>query len=319
MIARYFTTSALFWSHASDWLTFGLEVVCCLHRNCFPNPHRNLKLHTCVFEPNHCKLMRCMVSLIKSSWLRNSLFCIFLDHRLRMQWRDWKVNAHLNINWFRKNERKIKQNHFVNKAIQKQTRLDGEKNCIMMNALRLSLLFFWLFLFLKSASCWQKNKASKKTKARKQTILMITWRINDLFIIWNQPRWSIFLLSMFEWVFSLFAIIFWWTCFDPKEKKWETRWRIFFSLCHDTNCTESEFINLKLKKLENIFRLFLAVLAWRVFLLSLNEKYCQKTKVIFYVSLCTFVGFAPQNSWSSLLKPSSQNPFMVIKPELEFI
>lgn len=64
-----------------------------------------------------------------------------------------------------------------------------------MNALRSSLLLFGS-LHRASERTKLRRRLEPARKQRTQTILMITWRINGLFIIRNQPRWSIFLVDV---------------------------------------------------------------------------------------------------------------------------
>lgn len=98
---------------------------------------------------------------------------------------------HANINWFR-----IKyKNHIVNKAIQKQARPGraGRVVCIMRNALRLSLHFGFFRAGKEQSS--ERNHWVKNQKL--QTILMITWIINDFFIIYETNSVGQFFLSIF--------------------------------------------------------------------------------------------------------------------------
>lgn len=165
-----------------------------------------------------------------------------------------------------------------------------------MNALRSSLRFQ---LFLSLVSRNKKQKSSEEQSSEReytQTILMITWIINGLFIIWNQPRVGQFFLSIFA------------------------RMNFFFCLTKDEKCAKEHFSLLQHAMLRSRSR------HWREiyrhtnrfdpedrlhFPLRGEEAFsARKAKVIFYPR-CTFVSSRRKNK-EKKTKPSSKTPFMAV-------
>lgn len=130
----------------------------------------------------------------------------------------------------------------------------------------------------------------QRTKLRTQTILMITWIINGLFITWNQPRWSIF--SCRFW--SIFLNFFRFFLLSKNEKC--AKEKIFlllltlpqntqsFGVCSRYLDTDRKFIDLQIDLIPEITCLF--SFPWREKPFFWAEKKKQKSFLNF-LFLCT--------------------------------
>lgn len=226
----------------------------CLIQRC------NLNLHTCSFCAKSfrrgfvSKLMRRKLSLITRR-LR----------RLRSQG-DWKINAY-------------KEHQLIPKWGDSKANKARSREGTAFDEWPAVETAFWLFQF---SCCGRRTKQQRSHKI--QTILMITWIINDLFIIRNQPRRAgQFFLSIFaRTIFSFCSAV---SIEQEDEKCGEEYSSVFGTLC----CRVSFSSTLKGTKLlakwnpRSVFR--------RIFFVNrlfFFKKITKKQKS-FFSSFCIFV------------------------------
>lgn len=155
---------------------------------------------------------------------------------------------------------------------------------------------------------WQKNKALKKTRVRENTNNFNdnSKNINDLFIIWNQPRWSIFLVETNKFFGSLSAISFDGTLAEKKEMRTNRGEEYVFVSFSVFAEVWKRFIDLKFKNFENVsFSLVSSCLA--VFEFSCCS--CEillKSKSHFLRLPLHLCWLRAAQLWANLIKPSSQ-------------